>query len=480
MTSKIKRKFKNIVGWDFFELVKHGKNYVSADLFTKGLAFISIPIFTRLLVPTDYGIISIFTSFVAIFSIIYGLGLRGAVGRYYYEKTDDFDAYYGSNLLLVLFWGAFLSIILYFGRDYLYDFFKIPPNVIFIGIGVVFFSTTFELYNSYLQASKQSKKFSRIAIFRGLALLLIAVIITVQLKEQRFYGKVTAQLIVWIILFIYSTISILKISKITFKLKYIKYSLLFSIPIVFHLLSQYVLSSFDQVIINQLVGTKETGLYSFAYQVGMIQNIISMGILRAWSPIFYDKMNKKDFVGIQNLAKKYSMLVYSIAFSLILFSRELVIILADKKYYASLEIVPIVIVAYVFFFLYTMYVNYSFYYKKTKLIALFTIIAGSINIGLNYLLIPKYGYMVAAWTTLASYGVLFVLHFINSKYIIKAEKVTNLKVLLPNFGLLICFVIGYSLGFNVIDNYFLLLGFKLISLIFFLVVMFRKKIFLRG
>ena len=89
-----------------------------------------------------------------------------------------------------------------------------------------------------------------------------------------------------------------------------------------------------------------------------------MGMLRAWSPIFYEKLNNKQYNDINNLAKKYAKIVYIVALTLILFSRELVIILADKKYYASLNIIPIVVISYVFFFLYAMYVTMRFIIRK--------------------------------------------------------------------------------------------------------------------
>jgi len=474
--NKIRQIFRNKFGSDFFELLKHGKNYISADLFTKGLAFLSIPIFTRLLVPEDYGIVAIFTSFVTIFTIIYGLGIRGAIGRYYYEQTDDFDKYYGSNLIFILVWGLFLTLCLFFGKNYLLQFFQIPIGVLYFGIGVVFFSTTFRLYNSYLQASKQSKKVAKISVIRGISFLIVSVLITYYLREQRYYGKVIGRLIIWFAFFIYSLIQITKTAKFRFEIKYIKYSLVFSIPIVFHLLSQYVLNSFDQVIINQLVGTKETGLYSFAYKVGMLQNIISMGMLRAWSPMFYEKLNNKQYNDINNLAKKYAKIVYIVALTLILFSQELVMILADKKYYASLNIVPVVVISYVFFFLYTMYVSYSFYYKKTYLIAVFTIIAGTIDIGLNYLLIPKYGYQAAAWTTLISYAFLFVLHYLNVRFIIKPEKITRLGVLLPNFFVILGFVFLFYLVRGYVTNYWTLVGIKLLILSTAILSLFGRKI----
>jgi O-antigen/teichoic acid export membrane protein len=458
--SRIKKRLKVNVGHDFYSFLNHSKNYVTAELFSKGLIFLSIPIFTRLLIPEDYGVLAILTSFIAVFSVVYGLGIRGSVTRYYYEKTDDFDSFYGSNILLIILWGTTLSFLLLAANNYLVKFFKIPLPVIIIGIFVVFFTAVFQLYQAYLIAAKKSKKLAKFTVTKAFLIITIGVILTLLIKENRYYGKAVAQLIVALAFFIVSIYAILKISKVNFKKKHIKYSLLFGLPIVAHLISHYILKSFDQIIINQLLGKKATGLYSLAYNVGMIQNVISMGMLRAWSPVFYEKLNEKKYKEVNNLASKYSKIVFFVALLLILFSRELIMIMADKQYHAALNVVPIIIVAYTFVFLYTMYVNFAFYHKKTYLIALFTMIAGIINIGLNYLLIPRYGYQVAAWTTLLSYACLFIMHYFNVKYIIKSEWMTNLKVFIPGFLWLLFAIIIFYLIVKHINNNWILFIFK--------------------
>jgi len=189
-----------------------------------------------------------------------------------------------------------------------------------------------------------------------------------------------------------------------------------------------------------------------------------MGMLSAWTPMFYAKLNKQRHGEISKLASKYARLVYILAFSLILFSRELVVLLADIKYHKAFKIVPIIIISYVFFYLYTMYVEFAFYYKKTYMIAIFSIIAGTINVGLNYLLIPKYGYQVAAWTTLISYAVLLILHYCNVRFIIKPKWFTRLKVFLPNFFIMILFVFLYVILEEKIHKIYIIFGIKLILL----------------
>jgi O-antigen/teichoic acid export membrane protein len=444
MIKKLKTKLN--LGRDISELLKHSSNYISAEVLTKGLAFITLPIFTRLMTPDEYGVLSVFVSYVGILAIIFGFGVRGAISRYYYEDTQDFFEYFSSNFWFVLIASLGLSGIVILLSNELHDFLNIPYGMLYFALGITIPQVIFQLYQAYLVAAKKSKKVASLNVTYALISTTLAIFIMYQMSEERYYAKAIGQAI-GITVMLSITLWYLKDHiKFNIEKKHLKYSLVFGIPIVVHLLSQTLLGSFDQIIINQLVGRRETGLYSVAYKIGMIQSIISMGILKSWTPIFYEKLNENKISDINELAKKYGLLVSFVAVVLIFFSQEVITILVDKEYHSALKLIPIIVVSYFFFFLYTMYVNYAFYQKKTKQIALFTIIAGLINVGLNYLLIPKYGYIVAAWTTLVSYMILFILHYLNVRWIIAVKEVTSLKVfILPLIIVLVAWGIQSAL-----------------------------------
>ncbi len=77
------------------KVVKVGSWYTVTNFFTKGISFWTIPIFTRLLSTENYGIVSLFTSWVGTFSIIISLDLMGSVGRgktEFKEKYNEFSS----------------------------------------------------------------------------------------------------------------------------------------------------------------------------------------------------------------------------------------------------------------------------------------------------------------------------------------------------------------------------------------------------
>jgi len=464
---------------DFLELIKHSKNYVIANFVTVGLAFLTMPIFTRLMSPDDYGIMSVFTSFEGIIAVIYGLGIKGAISRYYYEDKNDFFNYLSSNIWLIFIISIGLTGIALALRNYLHAFLNIPLGMIYIALGIAIPQAIFQLYQGYLQASKKSEKVASLNIFGALISTGLAILIMIQMSEERYYAKAIGQSVSAFVMFLLTFWFLRKQLHFRIKKEHLSYSIVFGLPVILHLLSQNILNTFDQIIINQLVGQHETGIYSVAYKISMVQSIVSMAILQAWTPMFYDKLNKEKYNDINALAKKYAFIVMLVAVFLIFFAKEIIVILVDKNYYEALGIIPIIIISYFFFFLYTMYVNYAFYEKKTKSIAAITIIAGSLNILLNYLLIPKYGYISAAWTTLISYIALFILHYVNVKWVIKVKRITNIRLfILPTVFLIILAIMNYLISIQ-IDSYFVSILLRIliyiVLLIFSYLVIKRKQ-----
>ena len=290
---------------------------------------------------------------------------------------------------MLSFFGLFLLSVLNIFREQVSSFFVVSSSLFTYATIVAFFLLCLKYIKPTFKLLK-SKEYSILSMCKSFFILALTIGIIFQLEKEKYLGSIFAQLIIIFIISSYALFKALKIAKFNLKKKYLSYSLIFGIPVVFHLISQTILSSFDQIIINQIVGKKETGIYSFAYQIGLIQSIISMGILKAWTPMFYEKKKSGKHIDVENLAKKYSIIIYLLALCLMMFSYEIIYIMADKKFHSSQTIVPVIVLSYVFFFLYTLYVGYSFYHKKTYLIAVFSLIAGLINIGLNYLLIPIY------------------------------------------------------------------------------------------
>ena len=120
-------------------------------------------------------------------------------------------------------------------------------------------------------------------------------------------------------------------------------------------------------------------------------------------------------VSINRLAVDYINLMTYAMVGVVLIGPEFVMLLASKQYWEGIKIIPPIVLSNYLIFAYTLYVNIEHYHKKTPYITINTVIAACCNILLNYFLIPKFGYVAAAYTTLFSYSVALILHAIYAK-----------------------------------------------------------------
>lgn len=477
--SRIKNKIINrltkIIGKDQISYWNHSKNYLIGNIATQALSFISIPIFTRLLLPDEYGIIAIVNSISQVFLIIMMLGLHASVTRNYYEKDTEFPVFLGSVTIFLFGYNLIFIIVMFLFKDAFADFLNINPILFFIGIVNGSITGLISLYTHYLQASRKSRRFAILSFIKGAALLVIAVIWVLSLSEDRYLGRIYSLITVNGIFAVYSIVQIIKISSFKFNWQKVKYALKYGVPLVPHLMSGFVLAQFDRLIVNQISGANDAGLYSFAYNIGMLMNIVVMSLNRSWTPIFYSKINDGKHDDIQNMVKNNSKIALLMALCLIFFSKEIVMLIADPAYFDAFKLVPIIVISYIFVYYQTIYANYAFYRKKTYLISIITIIACGVNIALNYVFIPKYGYIAAAYTTLFSYVLLLILHLINSKFVLK-ENVPSIKVFAGSFMLFVALIVVYFYISSLDLHWLVLVVLKLILIGIYAVYIVWRKI----
>lgn len=425
---------------NFRGFLKHTINYLSGDLFSKGINFLTIPIMTRILSTEDYGVLSIFTSLISIFTIFLGLSIESAIKRFYFEKKDEYKEMLGSNIVFLMIYNVVVLLIVNIFADRILD--NSNSKILLSAVLVAMLNVFFQILLANYQVKQISIKFATLNAIKSVLIVVISILLILNINEKKYMGQVYAYLIITFVLFIYSLFKLRKESVFCLKAKYIIYSLKFSIPLIPSVLSSMLLTYCDRLMIQDLVDIASAGLYSFAYNVSMILQVIIQAINRSWNPVFFDLYTKKKYNNINILAKKLSKLLFVIALILILFVREIILILADEKYMEALNVVPIVLLSYVFVFLYTLYFQYNSYYKKTSIISLYSIVTLIINVILNYMFIPKYGYIMAAYTTLVSYIILFLLYYMNAKYILKAH-IIPIKILVKDLIILIIFSIIY-------------------------------------
>lgn len=460
---------------DFFETIRHSKNYFSANIAIAGLSFISIPIFTRLFTRTDFGVVSVFITYVDIMTIVLALNAYTAVYRYYYEDHGDFDDFLGTTLVFVgviFCLSAFLYLL--FSKR-IVGLIKLPGLLPIYLLGACLFNIMYSMYKQILVAQKRSRESAFISMSKEYTTLGISILFVCLLSNHRYLGRIWAILMVSFAFSFYFIMKLIKCSRFSFKWNHVKYIALFSFPLIPYHLSGIILAQFDRIMVNDIVSTAAAGLYSFGYTVGMLLHLVIASIHAAFVPDFFKFLNNGEHRRVEGLIGKLFSIIAVVALALVLFAKELVVILADKKFYPGLSVVPAVVIGYVFFGMFVFYNSYMTYWKKTFYISAVVLISGILNIALNAIYIPKYGYIAAAYTTVASFFFMFILTWTVLKSVIRQKIISLWLVGRPVLIMFAFMGAGHLLNYTNL-NPVALFFIKLLGLVSFGMIVFYKEL----
>ncbi|MEZ9543700.1 oligosaccharide flippase family protein [Vibrio sp. 10N.286.48.C11] len=413
-------------------------NYFISDLFVKGFLFISLPLLSWVLSPEDYGILSLITSAISILFVFFSFNIQNAVYNKYLHSSDDFGSYLFSNLL-TLFPIQILTIGLFpFYHSFLSKWFGLNEFDLFLVVVVCFLMTYFNIYCSYLQASRQSRRYAVINITSKLTEVILMFLIAYCLLSDKYLSKVYASIIVFSISMVIILPSIFYIVKFKFEIKFVKDAFKFSIPLIPHVLATSLLAHADRIIINDLLGSHATGIYSFSYNLGMAVIVVVMAWNSSWQPRFFELIKSGSNLDILKVTRFSCVVIFCVGSLLVLFSQEFVVILSNSSYYEGIPIIPLITISNALVHIYLIYANFTYYRKKTAFISLATLFALFINVLLNYLFIPLWGLKGAAWATILSYVFLCIFHFFVCRYFMRFY-IVNFSVI-PLFFFSICSV----------------------------------------
>lgn len=459
----------------FIETLLHFKNYLSANIATKALGFISIPVLTRLLSPADYGIVSIFNSYIALLSVILTLNVHVSLGRYFYEDKEDFNSFFGTSAFLTVGILVFMSLVFFFFRDSIRDLFNLPMRVVLLMIPMVCFDVADSMFKQIYQPLRESKKVAIVMMLKAYSSFGLSVIIIFILKDTLFLGPILASVIIGFFFAMYFIMRLKTFFYPSFKISYIKYILHYSIPLIPYTLSGYILAQFDRIMINSYRGSSDAGLYSLAYNIGMLLSIVIGSLNAAWMPKYFEYMNEKKYGAHDRDIERLFRLIMIVALFLMLFGKEIGIALAQKDYHAALQVIPVIVIGYIFYGIFTVYGRNIGYAKKTIYSSLVLLLSGFMNILLNVIFIPRYGYIAAAYTTLVSYFFMALCAWIVNKYIIKLHS-TPLKLIVVPFALTLPFILAFlCIEYLLEINIYIALVLKIVILLIALFILLYKQ-----
>lgn len=445
--------------------------YTIGNIFIKGINFITIPIYTNLMTVHEYGQINNFLSISAIMGIFVGLSLYGSVNNANFDFKEDIKQYMSSILFLSTL--SFIAIFIIGNFMYLLNdmYFSITQNVFVFMIFQAYGTFLVNFLSSYFTINVQYFKFLTLSLLNvtmnvGFSLLLMLTIF----NDDRYIGRVVGSTIGIGILSAAIYIIIMKKGKKLYNKKYWKYGLVISLPLIPHLLSQSILSTFDRTMINNMVGDYEAGIYSYILNLGIVLSVLWASTNSAWVPWFYNELQDKNYEKIKKTANIYTLFFAAITVLVMLVMVDVAKWMAPVEYQVGIPLVIPILLGFYFQFLYSLPVNLEFYLKKTNYIAIGTILSAIIKIILNYIFIPLFGYESAAFTTVISYFFLFLFHYILSKKLLGKSIFDTTFLMGTTF--LLCIISVFLYYF--ID--FTIMRYTLILILIITLFLFRRKL----
>ena len=387
----------------------------------KAIPFLLLPVLTRYLTPSDYGIVATFQVVLGFMIVFVGLNGNGAVMVNFFKLDGQSLKIYIGNMFFIIF--VIVIVILGFLcilNSTLSNFIKFPSPWLFVSVIVALGQVIVSLVLVLWQAERRALAYGSFNICNMLVnvSLSLFLIIAIGLKWQgRLLGIVISS-------FVFALISLFILCKkryiiLSFNKEYIKDALLFGIPLIPHALGGWIITGIDRIFINSMVGVTATGIYVVGYQVGMIISLLAVSFNTAWAPFLFEKL-KED-----NYSEKLQIVKYTYVYCISLIGLALLLgfvapiiltFFVGNNFYGASKYVIWIAIGYAFEGIYLILGNYIFYAKKTYLLSLVTFACALCNLILNYLLIKHNGALGAAQSTCFTYLVFCTLTwFLSSK-----------------------------------------------------------------
>lgn len=396
----------------FKKIGKHTLIYSLANILARMIGFFMIPVYTRYLTPSDYGIIELLDLTNYVIGMVVGVGISQAIQRFYYEYNDRShrDQVVSTAFIVAILIQLFVFTLLFFFRDPISLLvFKTDQYSPYIQVmsGTLCFGIMNELALSYIRAKQQSIRYALFSLVR-LILGLSLNIYLIAFLQWEIWGVLYSGLISGGVMTAVLGATTLFEVKIHFSLEKLKEMLKYGIPLIPASAGMFVLTFSDRFFLQRYAPLQTVGIYSLGYKLGMVMSVlITSPFLLYWGVSAYEisKMeNAKELFGRIQLYFTFVLILGSLGLSMV--AENLVKLLSPPEFSEAARIIPIVALSYVFLGL-----NYFFHAgihieKKTKYLAF--VLGGSavLNLVLNYLLIPRYQAMGAAWATLLSFAIM--------------------------------------------------------------------------
>jgi O-antigen/teichoic acid export membrane protein len=407
--------------------MSHAGIYAVGILLNRAASFVMLPIYTRLLTPSDYGVLELLEVTVDIVSIVTGLGVLQGLFKFYYKFDDEAERktiISTTFLLVVLGYGSValagasacgpISTLIFSSKGY--------SKYVAISFLNLFLSFLIYVPLAYVRTLQRPLLYISGTTLQLVLQLSLNILLVVYFRMGVLgvlYSTMIASLVVGLTgsLYLFSRVGL------TFSAEKAKMLLKFGYPFVFSGLGAFILTYADRYFLNHYGQLSSVGIYSLGYKFGFLLMMFPVNpLFTAWMVQRFEIVSKDNYEEVFNKFLEWFVFVtLAVALLISLYIRDVLRIVSAPSFWPAAHIVPIILAAY-FLQACTDFFNFGIYQGgETKHVAYGTLLAALAAIALCFMLIPSYGVFGAAWATLISFVVRLVYIYAASQKTFRIE-----------------------------------------------------------
>ncbi len=390
--------------------VRHMAVYGVGNVMVKALGFLMLPFYTHYLSQKDYGILEILDLSMSLFALVLNMGLTPAFLRVYAAVSTPEERRHvvSTGSIFGIAAGAitFLAGVGFVGPATRLLFgSNVPSTYVLLSFSALVVNFMANLPRTYLRALEASGTYATVDTGSVLLLLALNVWFIAGLKLG-LAGILWSSLIVGGLQFSGFTIWALAKAGFRFRPVHLQRMLSFGVPLILANMGLFVLNFSDRFFLQHLRSLEVVGVYAVGYKFGFMMNYLFVQpFFVMWQTRMYAIHKNPDHRNVyREVFLLYSLGLFFAGLGMSLFAPEVVHLMVDPKFAGGEEVVPIVVLSYVCYGLGYYAQLGMFLSDRTKLIGVVGAAAAVLNLGLNYVLISRFGMMGAAWATLISFA----------------------------------------------------------------------------
>lgn len=422
-------------------IIKNTAIYAIGEVLPKLLSFLLLPLFTRYLSTTEYGIISYTSSLMLLITVIGILSLNSYALRYYFERKDELDRrrLLGTVYMVIGLMNTLLIVIGWLVLPVVIEHYhiQVPWHPYFKLALINNFLVSFSTIPLVIYRVRQdSGRYVLLSFSYSLLTLLLNIYFVAVLKKG-IIGYYYSTLLVSIPYFIIYACIIKKYACFKISSEYVKEGLKFSLPLVPGAIAYFFLNMVDRIILERNVPLSEIGIYNIAVTLTSALGIIIQSGYHAVEPEIFSHFGSSDYYKFVKKAQTvFFIAIYVGAILIALFSQEIFTIMTAPSFHAGYYLVPILTIGVVMSGQNVIYGGVLASEKRTKVQGGVSIVGAGISFLFNILLIPLWGTIAAAVSRMISYifmnTALFVKMTFPGKTIYKETIAVLLIFILPH------------------------------------------------